>query len=75
MFKTVKRAFIEWKDVGSNSITKTKFTQLMEAWGFRKECPELFEWLDSDHDGTISFSDLRISLGSELTPMEQFFFR
>jgi len=35
----------------------------------------LFEWLDSDSDGKISFDDLKQTAGVEIAPMEQFFFR
>jgi Ca2+-binding EF-hand superfamily protein len=31
----------------------------MEGWGFKNDCRELFDWLDYDKDGTISFNDLR----------------
>jgi Ca2+-binding EF-hand superfamily protein len=57
-FKTVKKAFVEWK--GSKShIEFDRFKQMMESWGFANDCTELFNWLDNDKDGKISFSDLR----------------
>ena len=42
----------------------------MESWGFANDCTELFNWLDNDKDGKISFSDLRQTAGAEIAPME-----
>ena len=36
---------------------------------------EVFDWLDFDKDKKISFLDLKHTLGFELMPQEQFFFR
>lgn len=47
----------------------------MEAWGFKSDCRQLFDWLDIDGDGVISFNDLRATAGVEIAPMEQFYFR
>jgi Ca2+-binding EF-hand superfamily protein len=48
---------------------------MMVAWGFQSDCRELFDWLDLDKDGVVSFNDLRETAGVEIAPMEQFFFR
>jgi len=48
---------------------------MMEAWGFKSDCRQLFDWLDIDGDGVISFNDLRATAGVEIAPMEQFYFR
>jgi hypothetical protein len=42
----------------------------MEGWGFKSDCHELFNWLDFDKDGLISFNDLRQTVGVEIAPME-----
>jgi len=42
----------------------------MEGWGFKNDCQELFNWLDFDKDGLISFNDLRQTVGVEIAPME-----
>jgi hypothetical protein len=36
---------------------------------------DLFAWLDHDKDGEVSFEDLRLTLGRDITPSEQLFFR
>lgn len=73
-FKTVKRAFTEWKK-DKAYIDLENFTEMMESWGFVNDCTELFQWLDHDKDGKISYSDLRATVGPEIAPMETFFFR
>ncbi len=73
-YKTVKKAFVEWKN-NKSYIEFEHFKELMESWGFANDCTELFNWLDQDSDGKISFMDLRNSIGGEISPMESFFFR
>ena len=36
---------------------------------------QVFDWLDFDKDQKISFLDLKKTIGFELMPQEQFFFR
>ena len=74
-FKSVQKAFIEWRNPGKNHIEFEHFKEMMEAWGFKSDCRELFDWLDLDKDGVVSFNDLRATAGVEIAPMEQFFFR
>ena len=66
---------MEWKNPGKNYIQYEHFSELMDSWGFKNDCRELFDWLDLDKDGKINFNDLRQTAGVEITPMEQFFFR
>ena len=47
----------------------------MDSWGFANDCIELFDWLDADKDGKLSFNDLRNTIGTFISPMESFFFR
>lgn len=68
-FKTIKKAFVEWKD-HSTHIEFDHFKEMMESWGFANDCTELFNWLDFDKDGQISFNDLRMTAGVEIAPME-----
>lgn len=73
-YKTVKKAFVDWKDNQSH-IESGHFKELMVSWGFANDCTELFNWLDQDGDGKVSFMDLRNSIGDDISPMESFFFR
>ncbi len=65
---------MEWKD-NKTHIEFDHFKEMMSSWGFANDCTELFNWLDYDQDGKISFNDLRQTAGVEIAPMEQFFFR
>ena len=45
----------------------------MKGWGFASDkvrLRELYDWLDHDGDGQVTWNDFRISAGSELAPME-----
>ena len=42
-------------------------------WGFdatEELIQDLFNWLDYDKDNKISFEDLRMTAGKEISPME-----
>lgn len=78
MFKTVKRAFVEWKRSGEAYIEFDSFRRYMEEWGFNakpEQVDALLAWLDADGDGRISYEDMRRSMGKEIAPMEQLYFR
>lgn len=78
MFKTVKRAFVEWKLSGENFIEFDRFRKFMDEWGFNakpEQVDELLHWLDDDGDGRISYDDMRRTVGKEIAPMEQIYFR
>ena len=50
----------------------------MKGWGFQadqQQIKELYTWLDGDRDGKITFEDLRQSVGLDVSPMEQIYFR
>lgn len=50
----------------------------MEDWGFHakpEQIDSLLAWLDEDGDGRISYEDLRRTVGKEIAPMEQIYFR
>jgi len=51
------------------------FETLMTGWGLKDNYKQLFDWLDLDGDGRISYLDLKASIGEYITPMESFIFR
>lgn len=67
--------FTAWKTDGSCFIQKETFDKIVGGWGLINNSDYLFEWLDQDHDGKISFQDLKETVGVEITPMEAIFFR
>ena len=62
-YKTLKKAYAEWKLPGCNYFDYPKFEEMMTTnWGFRadsNQIRELYNWMDGDKDGKISFEDLR----------------
>jgi len=51
---------------------------LIRSWGFEapsQQIKEIFDWLDFDQDGSISFEDLRSTAGLDLAPKESLYFR
>ena len=42
----------------------------MSGWGLESESNQLFEWMDLDKDGKVSYNDLRLTVGVEIAPME-----
>jgi len=77
-YSTLKKAFVDWKLQGKNYFDYPKFKQLMNNWGFvadDTQIKEVYAWMDLDKDGKISFDDLRQTVGLDVSPMEQIYFR
>ena len=50
----------------------------MNHWSFiapEEQIRELFNWLDKDKDGQLSFEDLRATIGLDVSPQEGVYFR
>ena len=48
-----------------------KLLSMVKNWGFEakeESVIELFDWLDKDKDGLISYEDLRSTAGKEIAP-------
>ena len=70
-YKTTKRAFKEMNHSKDGFIDYAKLQQMVENWGFEateSSVSELFNWLDYDKDGLISYEDLRSTAGREIAP-------
>lgn len=77
-YKTIKKAFSDFNRQKSGIIDFEAFLEVVKGWGF--DCQEnilqdLFNWLDNDKDGKLSFEDLRQTVGKETNPLEQLYFR
>ena len=51
---------------------------MMNNWGFvadDSQIKEVYAWMDLDKDGKVSFDDLRQTVGLDVSPMEQIYFR
>lgn len=52
-------------------INYDKLESMVKNWGFEAtpdSVQELFDWLDFDKDGLISYEDLRATAGKEISP-------
>ena len=77
-YKTLKSAFVAWKEGKSSYISYERFEELINMWSYvvtEEQIRGLFEWLDADQDGQISFEDLRASIGKDIAPHEEIYFR
>ena len=55
-----------------------RFTELLKGWGFvasEDQIRELFNWVDFDKDGGISFEDIKETVGLDVAPREAVYFR
>ena len=44
---------------------------MMKLWGFEApdyQIKDLFDWLDHDKDGKLSFNDIRETIGLDVSP-------
>lgn len=51
---------------------------MINLWGFvTSECQirELFDWLDYDKDGKLGYEDLRETIGLDVSPKQEAYFR
>lgn len=77
-YKSLRKAFYELDRYHRGFVTFEQFHEIVQSWGFASEkavIKEGFDWLDYDKDQKISFLDLKHTIGLELMPQEQFFFR
>ena len=50
-----------------------RFEELMKGWGFASDANvirELYDWLDADKDGIVTWNDFRTTVGVDIAPME-----
>jgi len=76
--KSLKSLFDEWRTPQENYVSFARFHDLIGFWGFvasAEQIREVFEWLDSDKDGKLSFEDVRETIGLDVAPKEGNYFR
>lgn len=70
--------FDEWRIPSENYVSFNRFHDLIGFWGFvasSEQIREVFDWLDLDKDGKISFEDVRETIGLDVAPKEGTYFR
>ena len=61
-----------------NYVQYDRFKELLASWSFiapDDQVRSLFNWLDADKDGQLSFEDLRETIGLDVSPQEGIYFR
>jgi len=64
---------VAWQLTNKNYFDFDRFSDLMKGWGFasdKNQLQELYDWLDHDKDGNVTWNDFRLTAGSEIAPME-----
>ena len=79
-WKTIRKAFSDInKDPGETGyISKGELKFYLDHWGFKltdQEFKHVYDTIDYDKDGKISYSDFTKVIGSEIHPGESLYFR
>lgn len=77
-WRTLKKAFTDLNSARSGAILPTELDNFMKHWGFylnEEQFKILFDQLDFDKDGKISYEDFQNSVGNEISPPEFLYFR
>lgn len=77
-WKTLQSAFKALNLGKSGKIQNWELKYFCDHWGFTtsdEQFQEIFNTLDIDQDGEISYQDLQKAFGSVLNPPESFYFR
>jgi len=75
---TLKGVYDEWRLPAESFVSFARFLELMQFWGFvatEEQVRDLYNWLDKDKDGQVSFEDMRETIGLDVSPKEAVYFR
>ena len=77
-WKTIRKAFCDMNKEKGGHITEQEFKFYLNHWSLNLS-PEqfrvIFDRLDYDGDGKISYDDFHKSIGGEIHPGENLYFR
>lgn len=77
-YSNLTKAFYELSMGRNSTISYQSLKTVLKNWNFEvseENFNLLFNWLDQDQDGEISYEDLRVTAGRDITPQENLFFR
>ena len=77
-WKTIKKAFIDLNKEKTGAIMPKELKNYLKHWGLYltdSQFEEIFKRLDKDQDGKITYKDFQQSIGYEILPPEQLYFR
>lgn len=69
--ETLHGLFDAWRLPKTIHIQWDRFLELVNQWGFiapESDIKSLFDWLDKDKDGRLSFEDIRETIGLDVSP-------
>ena len=79
-WKTISKAFrdLAGKEQDFEGISKSELQFYLDHWGLKmnqKQFEQIYNMLDLDCDGRISFQDFSKVMGPEIYPGEELYFR
>ena len=77
-WKTIKKAFSDLSQERNGWICESDLNRYLKNWGFvitSDQFKEIYDFLDYDHDGHISYTDFKNRVGSTISPVESLYFR
>lgn len=77
-WKTIRKAFIDLNKEKSGFIEPKELLFYLFYWGFNltsDQFQQVFSQFDYDGDGRISYKDFHKTIGSEIHPGENLYFR
>jgi Ca2+-binding EF-hand superfamily protein len=77
-WKTLKKAFSDLNQDRSGAIKPEELRGYLMHWGLTLTDAQfrlIFKYFDADQDGKISYVDFQATVGEEIAPKEQLYFR
>lgn len=77
-WKTIKKAFSDLNKGKTGAINPDELKVYLNNWGLpisEDQFKDIFDFMDSDKDGKITYEDLQNTIGKFISPEEQLYFR
>ena len=77
-WKTIKKAFSDLSKNKTGAISPEELKKYLHYWGLEiteHQFKEIFDYMDIDMDGKITYEDLQNSIGKYIIPEETLYFR
>jgi Ca2+-binding EF-hand superfamily protein len=77
-WKSIKKAFSDLNKGKSGAINPLELKAYLNNWGLtitEEQFQDIFDMIDYDHDGKITYEDLQNSVGKYISPEEFLYFR
>jgi len=77
-WKTSRKAFIDLSKEKTGAIMPVEFNNYLKHWGLyltEAQFKQIFEKFDQDKDGRINYTDFQNTVGKDINPPENLYFR